>query len=109
VLAYLCDGLMLLLSGSSGNVVVQLMLGVRKDKPQRRVAENSRILMEGGWDVPAGGASSYWLRDLTSATRPHSRYKRVFVYLSGFIPSCSRRIESCKVCVRELQSGFREI
>jgi hypothetical protein len=35
------DGSVLLLERSSGNIGVQLMLGVRKDKPKRRVAENS--------------------------------------------------------------------
>jgi hypothetical protein len=35
------DDSVLLLGRSSGNVGVQLMLGVRKDKPKRRVAEIS--------------------------------------------------------------------
>ena len=67
------DGSMLLLERSSGNVGVQLLLGVRKNKPQKTRCR-SLVNFDGRWVGravgDAGSASSYWLRDLTCLYTP---------------------------------------
>jgi hypothetical protein len=67
------NGSMLLLERSSGNVGVQLMLGVRKNKPQKTRCR-SLVNFDGRWVGravdDAGSGSSYWLRDLTCCIRP---------------------------------------
>jgi hypothetical protein len=64
---------MLLLERSSGNVGVQLMLGVRKNKPQKTRCR-SLVNFDGRWvgraEGTAGCVTSYWLRDLTCCIRP---------------------------------------
>jgi hypothetical protein len=64
---------MLLLERSSGNVGVQLMLGVRKNKPQKTRCR-SLVNFDGRWVGravgDAGSGTSYWLPDLTCCIRP---------------------------------------
>ena len=64
---------MLLLERSSGNVGVQLMLGVRKNEPQKTRCR-SLVNFDGRWvgraEGAAGSGSSYWLCDLTCYIRP---------------------------------------
>lgn len=66
-------GSMLLLQRSSGNVGVQLMLGVMKNKPQK-TRFRSLVNFDGRWvgraEGIAGSVTSYWLRDLTCCIRP---------------------------------------
>ena len=67
------DSPMLLLERSSGNVGVQLMLGVRKNEPQKTRCR-SLVNFDGRWvgraEGAAGSGTSYWLRDLTCCIRP---------------------------------------
>lgn len=64
---------MLLLQRSSGDVGVQLMLGVRKSKPQKTRCR-SLVNFDGRWvgraEGTAGSVTSYWLHDLTCCMRP---------------------------------------
>ena len=67
------DGSVLLLQRSSGNVGVQLMLGVRKNKPQKTRCR-SLVNFDGRWvgraEGTAGSVTSYWLLDITRGILP---------------------------------------
>lgn len=69
------DDSMLLLHRSSGNVDVQLMLGVRKNKPQKTRCR-SLVNFDGRWvgraEGTAGSVTSYWLLELTCCICPVS-------------------------------------
>jgi hypothetical protein len=69
------DGSVLLLQRSSGNVGVQLMLRVMKNKPQKTRCR-SLVNFDGRWvgraEGIAGSVTSYWLCDLTCCIRPVS-------------------------------------